>query len=90
MNSPLPTSYESMHRPDAGLGSKIDDLAHGASEMALDGARAVRERALHARDSTAHFVQDRPLAALLIAAGAGAAVMLLAGLLMRSLAAPHR
>ena len=90
MNNPQPTSYDGLQRPDTGLASTLDDLAHGAGEMALDSARAVRDRALHARDSTAHFVQDRPLSALLIAAGAGAAVMLLAGLLMRSLSSPHR
>lgn len=82
MNSPLPT------QPD-GLVSTLEGLGHQASDLALGSARNLRDQALHARDSTAVFVQQQPLAALLMAAAGGAAVMLLAGLLMRSSSGRH-
>lgn len=63
----------------------LDSLSHRARDMALDSAHAVRDNALHARDATTRYIQDRPLPAVLIAAGTGMAIVLLAGLLAQAL-----
>ncbi|MBT9490318.1 MAG: hypothetical protein IV093_22665 [Rubrivivax sp.] len=84
MNSPLPTRPDGQHHLlDDGIGPALDTLGHGARDMALDGAHAVRNAALRARDSTSHYIQEKPVTAVLLAAGAGMALMLVAGLLMR-------
>lgn len=89
MNSPLPLHHDGLSTHESGLTGTLEDLGHQATDLALDSARGVRDRALQARDSTAAFVQQQPVAALLIAAVGGALVTMLAGLLMRS-GAPRR
>lgn len=89
MNSPLPTPRDGLLGSDVGVATSLDDLRHHATDLALEGARTVREQALRARDSAAGFVQHQPVAALLLAAAGGAAVMLLAGWLMRSPRSRH-
>lgn len=88
MTTPLPL-HDGLHGAEPGIASSLEHLGHQARDLALEGARGVRNQALHARDSTAAYVQERPLAALLLAAASGAAVMLLAGWLMRA-SAPRR
>jgi ElaB/YqjD/DUF883 family membrane-anchored ribosome-binding protein len=61
----------------------LDNLSHRARSMAVDGAHAVRDNATHARDATSRYIQDRPLPSVLIAAGTGVALVLLAGLLVQ-------
>ena len=88
MNSPMPTPMSTHsdgrhHLLDDGLGPALDTIGHGARDLALDSAHAVRNAALHARDSASQYIQHKPVSALLLAAGAGMALMLVAGLLMR-------
>jgi ElaB/YqjD/DUF883 family membrane-anchored ribosome-binding protein len=84
MNSPMPSTTDSRHGLlQDGVGPALDTLTHGARDLALDSAHAVRSAALNARDSASHYIQERPVSAVLMAAGAGMALMLVAGLLMR-------
>jgi hypothetical protein len=89
MNTPLSAHRDIPQGFDAGIANSLEGLGHQATQIAIDGARSVREHALQARDSAAGFVQHKPLPALLLAAAGGAAVMLLAGWLMRSSASRH-
>jgi hypothetical protein len=68
---------------NAETSATIDELTSGARALALETAHSLRASALAARDSTARFIQERPLPAMLIAAGAGMALMLIAGMLLR-------
>lgn len=63
--------------------ARIGELAEHAQALGRSGAQALRERAIQARDSAAERIAQRPLQAVLVAAGAGAALMWLAGLLSR-------
>jgi len=55
-----------------------------ASALAQRGVDAVRERAMHASDSTVNYIKDEPVKAILIAAAVGAALMALVSLMGRS------
>jgi ElaB/YqjD/DUF883 family membrane-anchored ribosome-binding protein len=57
-------------------------FSDSASHLAHDSAQAVRERAVQLRDSGTDYIRERPLQAVLIAAGAGAALALLARMLL--------
>ena len=57
-------------------------FSDSASHLAHDSAQAVRERAAMLRDSSTDYIRERPLQAVLIAAGVGAAVALLSRALM--------
>jgi ElaB/YqjD/DUF883 family membrane-anchored ribosome-binding protein len=73
-----------MHTPQTAVDGALhtlDSLSHRARDMALDSAHAMRDNAVHARDNTTRYIQERPLPAVLIAAGTGMAIVLLAGLL---------
>jgi ElaB/YqjD/DUF883 family membrane-anchored ribosome-binding protein len=48
-----------------------------------DGSHQLLDRAQHANDSTVAYVRSQPMKALLIAAGAGAALMAVASFLAR-------
>jgi ElaB/YqjD/DUF883 family membrane-anchored ribosome-binding protein len=74
----------------AAAGAAFDDLSSGAAGLAHRGAQALRERsqylhdqATHARDATRVYIQHDPLKAVLMAAAAGAALMLVANMLSR-------
>lgn len=58
-------------------------LAHRGSEALRHAADQARDQALHARDATRGYIQDEPLKAVLIAAAAGAGLVLLGSLLTR-------
>lgn len=57
-------------------------FSDSASHLAHDSAQAVRERAVQLRDSGTDYIRERPMQAMLIAAGAGAALALLARMLL--------
>lgn len=80
----------------AAAGSAFDGVAGGAADLARRGGDAVRdtahrlrEQAHHARESARGYIQDEPLKSVLIAMAAGAALMVLGGLLARGLRGPR-
>jgi ElaB/YqjD/DUF883 family membrane-anchored ribosome-binding protein len=68
---------------------RIDEWTHAAKDLARGSVQALQHSAVSARDSTAHYIQERPVKSMLIAAGAGAALVLLAGLLLRAVGRSH-
>jgi ElaB/YqjD/DUF883 family membrane-anchored ribosome-binding protein len=66
------------------LTSQAETTARRGVEAMRDTSTQIRERALKASDSTAGYIKDEPLKAMLIAAAAGAALMALLGLIGRS------
>jgi ElaB/YqjD/DUF883 family membrane-anchored ribosome-binding protein len=80
----------------AAASSMLDGLARDAtrltergSEAVRDTARRLREQTLDVRDSARGYIKDEPLKSVLIALAAGAALMLLGGLLARGLRGPR-
>lgn len=83
-----PASLREVRHEAAAL---LDQAGQQAGALAQRGARALRDTslglrdsALRASDSTALYIKDEPLKAMLIAAATGAALMALVGLLTRS------
>lgn len=83
-----PPSLRDARREAAAL---LDQAGQQAGALAQRGARALRDTSLGLRDSavrvgdtTALYIKDQPLKAMLIAAATGAALMALVGLLARS------
>ena len=71
-------------------GPALDGLAQDASQLAQRSTEAIRlralqlrERAVQARESTLGYIHEEPLKAVIIAAAAGATLMLVASLLAR-------
>lgn len=69
----------------------LDRFRDQAQVLARQGLDAVRQQSLHLQeqarrtsDDTMHYIRDEPVKAVLMAAAAGAALLALAGLLMRS------
>jgi ElaB/YqjD/DUF883 family membrane-anchored ribosome-binding protein len=60
------------------------ELAHRVVEAVRDSSQQLQEKAMRASDSTAKYIRKEPVKSLLIAAAAGATLMALASLLMRS------
>lgn len=65
----------------ARLATQAEDLAHRGVGAVRHGSQQLRERAHDASDRGINYVREEPVKAVLIAAAAGAAVMLLANLL---------
>ena len=70
--------------------ARVDDLTRRSIDRARQTSLDVRDRVGHGRDMTVAYVKDEPMKSILIAAAAGAAVAMLAGLLSRSRAAARR
>jgi ElaB/YqjD/DUF883 family membrane-anchored ribosome-binding protein len=66
------------------LSSQAEAVAHRSADAVRDTASQLRERALRASDTTAGYIRDEPVKAILIAAATGAALMALATLASRS------
>lgn len=62
-------------------GPALQELASEAGQLARSGASTVREQALIARDASAGYVRGHPLQTVLMAAGVGAAIVLLVRML---------
>ena len=60
-----------------------ESLAHRDMDAVRGGAGQLRERSLHAKDTTAHYIQHEPIKAVLMAAAAGAVLMGLVALLSK-------
>jgi hypothetical protein len=64
-----------------GAGDRLDTLTHRGLDAVRRRSRRLRDQALHASDSTLHYIRGEPVKAALIAAAAGAALMALFTLL---------
>ena len=89
-NSTLDKLAGQVETARAAAGPALDSLTQGASEMAnrstealRRGAEQVRAQALAARDTTRGYIQQEPLKAVLIAAAAGALIMMIGSLVGR-------
>jgi ElaB/YqjD/DUF883 family membrane-anchored ribosome-binding protein len=60
----------------------LHGLVSGAEELALSRLRAARDQALRLRDSSTAYARGHPLQTLMVAAAAGAGLMLVLGLLV--------
>lgn len=67
--------------------ARVDDLTRRSIDRARQTSFDVRDRVGHGRDMTVAYVKDEPVRSILIAAAAGAALTILAGMLARSRAA---
>ncbi len=83
-NAALEGSAQHLKTTVAGASS---DIAESAQGLLRRRAHDAQQRALHLRDSGSALIRERPMQAVLVAAGAGAIVMLLLGLLARGAAA---
>lgn len=66
------------------LVQQAQGLAQRTSDLVHESAAQVRRKAEHARDVTRGYIEHDPLKAVLIAAAAGAGLVLLGSLLTRS------
>jgi ElaB/YqjD/DUF883 family membrane-anchored ribosome-binding protein len=66
------------------LAEQAETLVRRGSEVLRESSQQVREKAAVASDRTIAYIKDEPVKAVLIAAAAGAAVVVLANLLSRS------
>lgn len=64
----------------------LEEVREGAEDLAAQGSEAIHKGAERARetvskttDHAAHYVQEQPVKALMMAAAAGAAIAMLAG-----------
>ena len=64
-------------------GPALRGLADDAQDLVHAGSLAIGRRGRQARDASTGWVRERPLRAVLVAAGAGAALALLAGWIAR-------
>lgn len=62
----------------------LHNFTDSAGHLAHDSAQAVRERATQLRDSGADYIREKPMQAMLIAAGAGAVFTVLVQMLVRA------
>jgi ElaB/YqjD/DUF883 family membrane-anchored ribosome-binding protein len=67
----------------------LDELRHTARDLARGGVHAIQTTAGQARDSGVRYIEAHPAKAMLIAAGAGAVLVLLAALAMRGSGRPR-
>ncbi len=76
-----PALAESVRALGSQTRSAVQGFAGDAAQIARDSADAARQRAVSLRDAGSDYIRERPLQAVMIAAGAGALLMLLASLL---------
>jgi ElaB/YqjD/DUF883 family membrane-anchored ribosome-binding protein len=88
-HSPGPALDESVRALGSQARAAAQQLAGDAAQIARGGADAARQRALSLRDAGSEYIRERPLQAVMVAAGAGALVMLLASLLRQRGGSPR-
>lgn len=76
-NSIQPQVQEAAHAA-VRLAGQAEDLAVRGLDAVRDGAQHLRSRAADATDRGVQYVQEEPVKAVMIAAAAGAALMVLA------------
>lgn len=67
-----------------GMQASAESLSQRGHDAWSQGVRQVRDGTRQATESTRHYIQAEPVKAMLMAAGAGAALMALVSLLARS------
>ena len=84
----LASSVQDLHQQAAPLLNRVGEQASAMAQRGVDAVRdssaQLRERALQASDTTVSYIKDEPIKAMLIAAGAGAALMAVLSLMTRS------
>lgn len=65
-------------------GDKSRDMAHRAVEAVRGGTHQLHDKASHAGDSVVKYIRREPVKSVLIAAAAGAALMALVDLMLRT------
>lgn len=63
---------------------QVSALAHQGVNSVREGSQVLRNKAVHASDSTVSYIRQEPVKSMLIAAGTGAALMAVLALLGRS------
>jgi ElaB/YqjD/DUF883 family membrane-anchored ribosome-binding protein len=66
------------------VGEQAGAMAQRGVDAVRDSSAQLREKALQAQDTTVSYIKDEPIKAMLIAAGAGAALMAVLSLMTRS------
>ncbi len=66
------------------LATQAEDAARRGMAAVKESTQQLREKASHATDTTAAYIKDDPIKAMLIAAATGAALMALVSLMGRS------
>jgi ElaB/YqjD/DUF883 family membrane-anchored ribosome-binding protein len=66
------------------LTTQAEMAARRGADVVRDTSAQLRERAVHASDTTVGYIRNEPVKSMLIAAATGAALMALIGLLSRS------
>ena len=84
----LAGSVQDLRHQAAPLLNRVGEQAGAMAQRGVDAVRdssaQLRERALQAQDNTVSYIKDEPIKAMLIAAGAGAALMAMLSLMTRS------
>ncbi len=84
----LAGSVQGLRQQAAPLLNRVGEQAGAMAQRGVDAVRdssaQLREKALHASDTTVSYIKDEPIKAMLIAAGAGAALMAMLSLMTRS------
>jgi ElaB/YqjD/DUF883 family membrane-anchored ribosome-binding protein len=75
---------DSLGEARAQTGEAFRNLAHSTEELAHRGMDVVRDKTMHVRDTTTHYIQDEPVKSMLIAAAVGAALMGLVAMFSRN------
>jgi ElaB/YqjD/DUF883 family membrane-anchored ribosome-binding protein len=90
-NTENPTSGSSSDPAVEHARRSLEDVRASAEELKARGSDAIRSSTARAREAISHttdqatqYIQQQPLKALLMAAAAGAAIAMLAGLLSKS------
>lgn len=84
----LASGVQDLRHQAAPLLNRVGEQAGAMAQRSVDAVRdtsaQLREKALHAQDTTVSYIKDEPIKAMLIAAGAGAALMAVLSLMTRS------
>lgn len=80
----LANAIDGVRPPLKRAADQAAELARRGVDALTEGTQAVRRQALHASDSTRHYIRDEPMKAVLIAAATGAVLMALVSLVSRT------
>jgi ElaB/YqjD/DUF883 family membrane-anchored ribosome-binding protein len=83
-NSMLNATTDAAGKVMNSVSTEAQNLANRSSQLLQEGTAQVRKQAEAARDATRGYIQQDPMKAVLIAAAAGAGLVLLGSLLTRS------